>query len=144
VALLEVLGLRVPRSVVGAAAALPLAEAEPSPVAASRDKRAPGINRLTSAGSDYALYPAPEGVVKPADEWNSSRVVARGAHVEHWLNGTKLLEYEVGSPDWEKRLKASKFATWTKYGRLPNGHIGIQGDHEGELAIRNMKIRVLP
>jgi hypothetical protein len=82
-------------------------------------------------------------VVKPADQWNSSRIVARGAHVEHWLNGTKLLEYEVGSPDWEQRLKASKFATWAKYGRLPKGHVGIQGDHEGELAIRNMRIRTL-
>lgn len=109
------------------------------------DARHPdGKSRLTSAGADYALYPAPAGVVKPADEWNSSRIVARGAHVEHWLNGQKLLEYEVGSPDWETRLKASKFATWPKYGRLTKGHIGIQGDHEGELAIRNMRIRTLP
>jgi hypothetical protein len=108
------------------------------------DARHPdGKSRLTSAGADYALYPAPAGVVKPADEWNSSRIVARGTHVEHWLNGQKLLEYEVGSPDWETRLKASKFATWAKYGRLPKGHIGIQGDHEGELAIRNMRIRPL-
>ena len=108
------------------------------------DARHPdGKSRLTSAGSDYALYPAPAGVVKPADEWNSSRIVAKGTHVEHWLNGQKLLEYDVGSPDWETRLKASKFATWAKYGRLPKGHIGIQGDHEGELSIRNMRIRPL-
>ena len=108
------------------------------------DARHPdGKSRLTSAGSDYALYPAPAGVVHPADEWNSSRIVARGTHVEHWLNGQKLLEYEVGSPDWETRLKASKFATWAKYGRLPKGHIGLQGDHEGELSIRNMRIRTL-
>ena len=105
---------------------------------------ADGKSRLTSAGSDYALYPSPAGVVKPADQWNSSRIVARGPHVEHWLNGQKLLEYEVGSPDWETRLKASKFATWPKYGRLTTGHIGIQGDHEGELSLRNMRIRTLP
>jgi hypothetical protein len=103
-----------------------------------------GKSRLTSAGSDYALYPSPAGIVKPADQWNSSRIVARGAHVEHWLNGQKVVEYEAGSPDWETRLKASKFATWPKYGRLTNGRIGIQGDHEGELAIRNMRIRTLP
>jgi hypothetical protein len=108
------------------------------------DARHPdGKSRLTSAGSDYALYPAPAGVVKPADEWNSSRIVARGNHVEHWLNGQKLLEYEVGSPDWETKLKASKFATWPKYGRITRGHIGIQGDHEGELSIRNMRVRPL-
>ena len=104
---------------------------------------ADGKSRLTSAGADYALYPAPAGVVKPADQWNSSRIVARGAHVEHWLNGQKLLEYESGSPDWEAKVKASKFATWPKYGRSMRGHIGIQGDHEGELAIRNMRIRTL-
>jgi hypothetical protein len=106
------------------------------------DANAPdGKSRLTSAGADYALYPAPAGVVKPADEWNSSRIVARGPRVEHWLNGQKLLEYEVGSADWEERLKKSKFATWPKYGRITSGHIGIQGDHAGELAIRNMRIR---
>jgi hypothetical protein len=109
------------------------------------DANAPdGKSRLTSAGADYALYPAPAGVVKPADEWNSSRIVARGPLVEHWLNGQKLLEYEVGSPDWEARLKKSKFATWPKYGRITRGHFGIQGDHAGELAIRNMRVRTLP
>lgn len=109
------------------------------------DARHPdGKNRLTSAGADYALYPAAAGVVKPADQWNSTRIVARGPKVEHWLNGQKLLEYEVGSPDWETRLKASKFASWPKYGRITRGHIGIQGDHEGALAIREMRIRVLP
>jgi len=103
-----------------------------------------GKSRLTSAGSDYALYPSPAGIVKPAKQWNSSRIVARGPHVEHWLNGQKVVEYEAGSPDWETRLKASKFATWPKYGRLTSGYIGIQGDHEGPLAIRNMRIRTLP
>lgn len=103
-----------------------------------------GKSRLTAAGSDYALYPSPAGVVKPADQWNSSRIVARGPHIEHWLNGQKVVEYEQGSADWEARVKASKFATWPKYGRLMRGYIGLQGDHEGELAIRNMRIRTLP
>ena len=109
------------------------------------DANAPdGKSRLTSAAANYALYPAPAGVVKPADQWNSSRIVARGARVEHWLNGQKVVEYEAGSPDWEAKVKASKFATWPKYGRITKGHIGIQGDHEGELSIRNMRIRTLP
>jgi hypothetical protein len=109
------------------------------------DANAPdGKSRLTSAAANYALYPAPAGVVKPADQWNSSRIVARGARVEHWLNGQKVVEYEAGSPDWEAKVKASKFATWPKYGRITKGHIGIQGDHAGELAIRNMRIRTLP
>jgi len=109
------------------------------------DANAPdGKSRLTSAAANYALYAAPAGVVKPADQWNSSRIVARGAHVEHWLNGQKVVEYEAGSPDWEAKVKASKFATWPKYGRIAKGHIGIQGDHAGELAIRNMRIRTVP
>jgi hypothetical protein len=103
-----------------------------------------GKSRLTAAGADYALYPSPAGIVKPAEHWNSSRIVVNGKHVEHWLNGKKVVEYELGSADWEAKLKASKFATAPKYGRVARGHIGIQGDHEGPLAIRNVKIRVLP
>jgi len=103
-----------------------------------------GKSRLTSAGADYALYPVAVGIVKPAEQWNSSRIIVNGKHVEHWLNGQQVVVYEFGSPDWEKRLKASKFATAPKYGRLDKGHIGIQGDHAGTLSIRDMKIRVLP
>lgn len=102
-----------------------------------------GRNRLTAAGAAYGLYPAPEGVVKPAGEWNSTRIVVRGAHVEHWLNGQKLLEYELWSPDWEAKVKASKFGEWPAYGRAHSGHIGIQGDHDGDLALRNVRIREL-
>jgi hypothetical protein len=107
--------------------------------AAHRD----GGNRLTSAGAAYGLYPAPPGVVRPAGEWNSTRILLQGAHVEHWLNGTKLLEYELWSPDWEAKVRASKFGEWPKYGRARRGHIAIQGDHEGELALRNIRIREL-
>jgi hypothetical protein len=102
-----------------------------------------GRNPLTSAGAAYGLYPAPTGVVKPAGEWNSTRVLVKGAHVEHWLNGTKLLEYELWSPDWEAKVKASKFAVWPNYGRARRGHIAFQGDHGGELSLRNIRIREL-
>ena len=103
----------------------------------TRDGRDP----LTSAGAAYGLYPAPRGVVKPGGEWNTSRVVARGTHVEHWLNGTRLFEYEVRSPEWEAKVKESKFKDWPNYGRAARGHIAIQGDHSGDLALRNIKIR---
>jgi hypothetical protein len=102
-----------------------------------------GKNRLTSAGAAYGLYAAPAGAVKPAGEWNTTRILVKGPHVEHWLNGTKLLEYELGSPDWEAKVKASKFGEWPKYGRATRGHISIQGDHEGDLALRNIRIREL-
>jgi len=108
------------------------------------DARHPdGKDRLTSAGSDYGLYPATAGVVKPAGEWNQVRIVVNGNHVEHWMNGVRVVEYELGSPDWEARVKASKFAPHTKYGRVAEGYIGLQ-DHGDRVAFRNIKVRVLP
>lgn len=104
---------------------------------------ADGQNRLTSAASAYGFYAAPAGIVKPAGQWNSTRIVANGNHVEHWLNGTKVVEYELGSPDWEAKLKANKFAEWKGYGRSPRGHIALQ-DHGDRVAFRNIRIRVLP
>jgi hypothetical protein len=102
-----------------------------------------GRSPLTSAGAAYGFYPAPRGVVKPADEWNSSRVVVRGRHVEHWLNGQKIVEYDFGSPDWEAKYQASKFKGYPNYGRVARGRIGIQGDHGGMLALRDIRIREL-
>jgi Domain of Unknown Function (DUF1080) len=102
-----------------------------------------GRNRLTSAGAAYALYAPPAGVVKAAGEWNSSRIVARGNHVEHWLNGQKVVDYDLMSPDWEAKVKASKFIDWPHYGRAARGAIALQGDHDGMLSIRNMQVREL-
>ena len=100
-----------------------------------------GQSRLTSAGADYGLYPSAAGVVKPADQWNSTLIVVNGNNVQHWLNGQKLLEYDVGSPDWEAKVKASKFVTYPNYGRAKQGYIAIQGDHDGTLSLRNIRIR---
>jgi hypothetical protein len=108
--------------------------------AAAEDK----ASRLTSAGAAYAVYPSPPGHLKPAGEWNSARILVNGAHVEHWLNGFKLLEYELWSPDWEAKVKASKFVDYPHFGRAKKGYLGIQGDHEGSLAFRNIRIKVLP
>jgi hypothetical protein len=102
-----------------------------------------GGARLTAAGSAYGLYAAPAGVVKPAGEWNAVRIVMRGRHVEHWLNGVRAVEYELGSPDWEAKVKASKFTEWPGYGRSPRGHIALQ-DHGDLVAYRNLRIRELP
>ncbi|MBI3567387.1 MAG: DUF1080 domain-containing protein [Gemmatimonadetes bacterium] len=102
-----------------------------------------GKNPLTSAAAAYALYAPPRGVVKPADQWNSSRIVVRGTHAEHWLNGKKVVEYEYGSPDWTAKVKASKFGEWANYGKAAKGHVAIQGDHDGQLALRNIRIRAI-
>jgi len=104
---------------------------------------ADGRSRFTAAGSNFALHPAPPGVVRPADQWNRVRIVVDGAHVEHWLNGVKVVEYELWSPDWEARVKASKFAQWPGYGRARSGHIALQ-DHGDRVAYRDIKIKLLP
>jgi len=106
-------------------------------------KAADGKARITSAGAAYGIYPSPEGHLKPLGEWNSTRIIAKGSHVEHWLNGFKLLEYEFGSPDWLSRVKGSKFSAWPHYGLAKSGHIGLQGDHLGTLAFRSIRIREL-
>lgn len=109
------------------------------------DANAPdGRNRLTSAAAAYGLYAAPAGVVHPADQWNSTRIIVNGAHVEHWLNGKKVVEYELRSPDWKAKVAASKFAKYPNYGLAEKGYIGIQGDHAGALALRHIRIRELP
>ena len=100
--------------------------------------------RLTCAAAAYGLYPSPEGHLKPVGQWNKTRIIAKGPHVEHWLNDVKVVEYELWSPDWEAKVKETKFKDWPKFGRAKRGHIGLQGDHEGPLASRNIRIRALP
>jgi hypothetical protein len=102
---------------------------------------ADGRNRLSAAAAAYGLYAAPAGIVAPAGEWNTARVVVNGAHVEHWLNGRKVVEYELWSADWKAKVAASKFAKYPHYGLAKQGHLGIQGDHAGDLSIRKLRVR---
>ena len=103
---------------------------------------ADGGSRLTAAGANYALHPAPEGVVKPPGAWNAVRLVVEGAHVQHWLNGVKVVDYELWTPEWEALVKDSKFVEWPAYGRAKRGHVALQ-DHGDWVAYRNIKVRTL-
>ncbi len=103
---------------------------------------ADGKSRLTAAGSCFGLYPAPAGIVKPAGEWNDVRIIANGAHVEHWMNGVKVVEYELWSADWKARVAASKFKQWPGYGLSKKGHIALQ-DHGNAVSFRSIRIRKL-
>jgi hypothetical protein len=101
-----------------------------------------GAKPVTSAGSNFAVHAPVRDVTKPVGEWNSARLVVRGTHVEHWMNDVKLLEYELWSPDWVARVKASKFNQIPLYGKAKSGRIGVQ-DHGDVVSFRNMRIRPL-
>lgn len=123
--------------------AVPIYHGAPEYQILDDDTHSDGASELTSAGANYGLHPVPRGVVRPAGEWNQARIVVNGDHVEHWLNGQRVVEYELGSEDWERRVAASKFAEWPEYGRAAEGHVGLQ-DHGDRVAFRDIRIRVLP
>jgi hypothetical protein len=95
------------------------------------------------AGSNYDVHAAPkEKPIKPVGEWNTSRIVALENHIEHWLNGTKVVEYEINSDDWKKRRDASKWKDAKGYGQAGSGHIDLQ-DHGNEVWFKNIRIKSL-
>ena len=103
----------------------------------------PGRDVKQMAGACYDLYAPSKDVSNPRGEWNAVRVVADGPHIEHWLNGVKLLEYELGSDDWNARVARSKFRDIPHFKDPPlRGHICLQ-DHTARIEYRNIKIRPL-
>jgi hypothetical protein len=102
-----------------------------------------GQNPRTSAGSLYALIAPSAKVVKPAGQWNQARIVKKGNHVEHWLNGTKIVDYELGSPALAALIADSKFKDLPRFATEGQGHIALQ--HHGEEAwFRNVRITGTP
>ena len=96
-------------------------------------------------GVDYAMHlPNPDSLlVNPQGEWNSSRIVCDNGHVEHWLNGRKILEFEAWTDDWFARKNSGKWETAPEYGLAQRGVICLQ-DHGYPASFRNLKIKELP
>ncbi len=92
--------------------------------------------------ANYDMHAPVDPPVKPAGEWNTARIVVDNGHVEHWLNGEKVVEYELWSDEWEELVEDSKWAEYPNYGRYRRGHIGLQ-DHGDQVWFRNIKIREL-
>ncbi len=94
------------------------------------------------SGANYGMNPPENAEVKPLNEWNTTRIVVENPHVEHWLNGKKVAEYDLWSEDWNVGKAKSKWAETPHYGEAKRGHIGLQ-DHGGLTMFRNIKIREL-
>jgi len=99
-----------------------------------------GPNRTTAAL--YDLIPPGAKTLKPVGEFNEARILFRGGHGEHWLNGAKALEFDLGTPDMNERLAASKYRDIADFAKKRRGHIVLQ-DHGDAVWFRNIRIREL-
>ena len=98
---------------------------------------------LETAGGLFGLVAPSKDVTKPVGEFNHSVLKVDHNRVEHWLNGVKVAEYTIGSEDFEKRIKGTKFAGWPSFAKHETGLIVLQ-DHGDGVSFRNIKIHVLP
>lgn len=103
-----------------------------------------GINGNRVCGSLYDMFPpSPNWKVRPVGGWNTTLIKSKGKHVEHWLNGIKILEFDRGSEVYMKALSLSKYREAVpSFGSVTEGRILLQ-DHESEVSFRNIKIRKL-
>jgi predicted dehydrogenase len=106
------------------------------------DGHSDGVTEAHRAGANYALHAPSRDVTRPVGEWNTVRIVADSAHVEHWLNGEKIVEYEQWSDEWQRLVDESKFIDMPGYGQYHRGHIALQ-DHGDRVWYRNVRIRPL-
>lgn len=95
------------------------------------------------AGSLFGLYPPSMDMTKPVGQFNTSRIVVNHGHVEHWMNGMKIVEYQLNSPDFKAHVTGTKFAAWPLFATAPTGYIALQ-DHDAVVAFRDIKIHPLP
>ena len=102
-----------------------------------------GMNGNRKQAGLYDLIPPQNIRFNGVGEWNRARIVVRGSHVDHWLNGFETVEYERGTQMWRALVDHSKYTIWPKFGEAPKGHILLQ-DHGNRVSFRTIKIRELP
>jgi glutathione peroxidase-family protein len=103
-------------------------------------KHQDGKDPKTSAAGCYALYPGEGKVLKPVGEWNEGRVVILDGKVEHWLNGVRVVAYDLNSEEWKAKVAGSKFKDMAGFGSKPKGRLALQ-DHGDDVWYRNLRVR---
>ncbi|MCP4192977.1 MAG: DUF1080 domain-containing protein [Planctomycetaceae bacterium] len=97
----------------------------------------------TACGSLYGLYGESKITLQPDGEFNRSRIVVEGNRIRHWLNGEKVVDCEVGSEDWNKKIEASQFHAWPQFAQNQQGHIVLQAA-DSPVWFRELHIKPLP
>jgi hypothetical protein len=104
-----------------------------------RNARETAVHR---AGALYDLVPPAKDCTRPFGQWNEARIAVRGWRIEHWLNGEKIVDLDLASPEGRKLISGSKFQTMPKFATLLRGHIALQ-DHGDPVSFRHIRIRQL-
>ena len=106
------------------------------------EKHKDGLDPKTSAGALYGLVAPTNKTLNPPGQWNKVRLVVDGTHVQHWLNGKKVVDADLASPEIKALIAASKFKAYPRFAQEREGHVALQF-HGDEVAYRNVRIRRL-
>jgi len=100
------------------------------------------LENFQKSGADYAMHAPSKLAAKPVGQFNRSKIVVNESHVEHWLNGEKVVEFELWTPEWQQLKENGKWKDAKNYGSVKKGFIALQ-DHGGGVSFKNIKLRKL-